>query len=106
MSRARRHAHREMRKYLKQFPYATPEEIAALRQWVNEGNSPYENGDGVYDDSCHTMDFINTLRFWDDMYRESLEDPEGFAERYLSSNNAADNTPTDFQEPRDDNLPF
>ena len=52
------------------------------------------------------MDFINTLRFWDGMYQEWLEDPESFTERYLSSNNAADNTPTDFQEPRDDNLPF
>ena len=106
MSRAYRRAHREMRKYLRQFPDATAEEIAALRQWVKDGNSPYENGDGIYDDSCHTMDFINTLRFWDSMYQEWLEDPECFAERYLSSNNAADNTPTDFQEPRNDNLPF
>ena len=69
-----------MRKYLKQFPDATAEEIAALRQWVKDGNSPYENGDGVYDDSCRTMDFINTLRFWDGMYQEWLEDPESFAE--------------------------
>ena len=67
-----------MRKYLKQFPDATAEEIAALRQWVKDGNSPYENGDGVYDDSCHTMDFINTLRFWDGMYQEWMEAPEGF----------------------------
>jgi len=95
-----------MRKYLKQFPDATAEEIAALRQWVKDGNSPYENGDGVYDGSCHTMDFINTLRFWDGMYQEWLEGPESFAECYLSSNNGADNTPTDFQEPRNDNLPF
>ena len=50
--------------------------------------------------------FLNTLRFWDGMYQEWLEDPESFAERYLPSNNAADNTPTDFQEPRDDSLPF
>ena len=99
MSRAYRRAHREMRKYLKQFPDATAEEIAALRQWVKDGNSPDENGDGVYDDSCHTMDFINTLRFWDGMYQEWLEDPESFAERYLSSNYAADNTLNDFQEP-------
>ena len=40
------------------------------------------------------------------MYQEWLEDPKSFAERYLSSNNAADNTSTDFQESRDDNLPF
>ena len=106
MSRASRRAHREMLKYLKQFPDATAEEIAALRQWVNEDNSPYENSDGVYNDSCHTMDFINTLRFWDSMYREWLEDPKDFTKRYLSSGDETDNTPTDFQEPRDDNLPF
>ena len=46
------------------------------------------------------------LRFWDGMYQEWLENPESFAERYLSSNNAANNTPTDFQEPRNDNLPL
>ena len=73
---------------------------------MKDGSSPYENGDGIYDDSCRTMDFINTLRFWDSMYQEWLENPESFAERYLSSNNAVDNTPTDFQEPRNDNLPF
>ena len=36
MSRAYRRAHREMRKYLRQFPDATAEEIAALRQWVKD----------------------------------------------------------------------
>ena len=95
-----------MRKYLKQFPDATAEEIAALRQWVKDGNSPYENGDGVCDDSCHTMDFINTLRFWDSMYQEWLEVPEGSANRYLSSNDETNNTQTDFEKPKDDGLPF
>ena len=106
MSRAYRRAHREMRKYLKQFPDATAEEIAALRQWVKDGNSPYENGDGVYDDSCHTMDFINALRFWDGMYQEWLEDSESFAERYLSSGDETNNNPTDFEESYGDDLPF
>ena len=76
MNSAYRCAHREMWAYLKHFPDATAEEIAALRQWVKGGNSPYENGNGVYDDSYHTMDFISALRFWDDMYQEWLEDPK------------------------------
>ena len=103
MNSAYRRAHREMWAYLKHFPDATAEEIAALRQWVKDGNSPYENGDGVYDDSCHTMDFINALRFWDDMYQEWLEDPEGFTERRLSFQ---DESPTDFKKPNDESLPF
>ena len=106
MSRTCRRAHREMWAYLKHFPDATAEEIADLRRWVKEGNSPYENGNGVYDDSCHIMDFISALRFCDGMYREWLEDPEGFAERYLPSNDETGNTLTDFEEPKDDNLPF
>lgn len=89
--------------YLKRFPDATAEEIAALRQWVKDGNSPYENGDGVYDDSCHTMDFINALRFWDNMYQVWLEAPEGFTERRLSFQ---DENPTDIKKPKDDNLLF
>ena len=68
----------QLREYLRGFSDATSEEIAAVREWVKEGNSPYENGDGVYDDNCHPMDFINTMRFWDGMYQEWLEDPEGF----------------------------
>ena len=89
--------------YLKHFPDATAEEIAALRQWVKGGNNPYENGNGVYNDSCRLMDFINALRFWDDMYQEWLEDPEGFTERRLSFQ---DENPTDFKKPKDDSLPF
>ena len=95
-----------MRKYLRQFPDATAEEIAALRQWVKDGNSPYENGDGIYDDSCHTMDFINTLRFWDSMYQEWLENPECFAERYLSSNNAAEILRPTFRNPGTTTCPY
>ena len=106
MSRAYRRAHRVMRAYLKQFPDATAEEIAALRRWVRQGNSPYENGDGVCDDSCHTMDFISTMRFWDGMYQEWLDDPEGFAEHYLSTDDTTDNGMTDFSDTDADTLSF
>ena len=78
MSWEYRRAHREMWAYLKRFPDATAWEISALRDWVKDGNSPYENGDGVCDDNCHPLDFINTIRFWDGMRQEWLEDPEAF----------------------------
>ena len=64
--------------YLKRFPDATAWEISALRDWVKEGNSPYENGDYVWDEKGHPLDFINTMRFWDGLRQEWLEDPEAF----------------------------
>ena len=95
----------QLKEYLRGFPDATSEEIAAVREWVKDGNSPYENGDGVCGDNCYPLDFINTMRFWDGMYQEWLEDPEGFTERYLSSNE--DNTTTVFGDPNSpDALPF
>lgn len=104
MSREYRRVHKEMWAYLKRFPDATAWEISALRDWVKDGNSPYENGDGVCDDNCHPLDFINTMRFWDGMRQEWLEDPVGFAKRYLSSNDA--DTTTNFGEPHEEGLPF
>ena len=89
--------------YLKHFPDATAEEISELRKWVKDGNSPYENGDDVCDDRCHPMDFINTMRFWDGMRQEWLEDTEGFTKRYLSS---YENAATDAEGPHEEGMPF
>ena len=60
----------DMRSYLKQFPDATPEEKKALRSWVRSGHSPYENGDFIATESGGPMDFINALRFWEDVCHE------------------------------------
>ena len=104
MSKKRRLAHKEMWAYLKSFPDATAEEISTLREWVKDGNSPYENGDNVCDDFCHPMDFINTMRFWNDVYQKWLEDPEGFKEQNLSSND--DSATSDLENPHEEDLPF
>ena len=103
MSRSFRRAYGEMWEYLNRFPDATAEEIAALRQWVKDGNSPYENGDGVCGEAGYEMDYISAMRFWQDAYQEYLKDPEVFTEHWLSS---CDENPTDFEEPLDDNFPF
>ena len=66
----RRQNFRDMRRYLKQFPDATPEEKNALRSWVRSGHSPYENGDYIANESGGPMDFINALRFWEDVRQE------------------------------------
>ena len=66
----RRQNFRDMRIYLKQFPDVTPEEKSALRNWVKSGHSPYENGDYIANESGGPMDFINALRFWEDVRQE------------------------------------
>ena len=57
------------------------EERKLLHEWVKNGNSPYENGDYVCDDNCQPMDFVNTLRFWEEMneYNDSLTEEENRA---------------------------
>ena len=74
----RRKNQRDMRSYLKRFPDATPDEKAALRSWVQAGNSPYENDAYVVTESCAPMDFISAQRFLEEEYQEYLKDPEGY----------------------------
>ena len=69
---------REMTRYLKDFPDATPDEIRDLRRWVRSGHSPYENGDFISTESGGPMDFIRARRFLEDEYQEYLKDPEGY----------------------------
>ena len=47
-----------------------------LVDWVYSGHSPYTNGDGVFDDDGWPLDFINTLRGWNEMqeYCDHLDD--------------------------------
>ncbi len=97
----RRENWHNMRIYLKHFPDATPEEKKALRNWVRKGHSPYENGDYIYGESGWPLDFINAMRFQEDLYQEFLNDKEGFLERlheqttdtYSSSNSDDDDLP-------------
>ena len=74
----RRKNQRDMRSYLKRFPDATPDEKAALRNWVRAGNSPYENDSYVVTESGGPMDFISAQRFLEEEYQEYLKDPESY----------------------------
>lgn len=80
----------QLREYLRGFSDATSEEIAAVRDWVKEGNSPYENGDYVCDEKGHPLDFINTMRFWDGLRQEWLEDPEAFMAEHCPEHNSSE----------------
>ena len=77
-SEFRRKNWRAMRSYLKKFPDATPEEKKALRIWVKKGHSPYDNGWYIANESGGPMDFINSLRFLEEEYKEFLKNPEGY----------------------------
>lgn len=46
------------------------EELLALRHWVSEGNSPYENPDGIYNEAGMTCDFIAASRIIDAAFDE------------------------------------
>ena len=103
MKRRLKDVRREARVFLKRYPDATSDEIDALYEWMQDGHSPYENGDSVYDDNCYPMDFIGTMRFWDSMYREWLEDPEGFmAEHCLDTASSEELHPEGWMNPGTD----
>jgi transposase len=48
----------------------TDDELLALRHWVSEGNSPFENPDGIYNDSGLPCDFIAASRILDEAFYE------------------------------------
>lgn len=52
---------RELKEYLKTTK-TTPDERRALRGWVKEGNSVYENGT--------EMSFLDDYRYWDEIFEE------------------------------------
>lgn len=89
----------ELHRYKREIPSITYEEWDMLVDWVKEGNSPYTNGDGVYGDDGWPLDFINTLRFWEDM----REDFESDSESEPVDTNTED---PDFIENPDNEKPF
>jgi len=69
---------KELKEYEMTFTDMTREEKHLLHMWVRNGNSPYDNGDYVCDDSGYPMDYVSTLRFWADIqeYYDSLSEEE------------------------------
>ena len=52
----------------------TNDELLALRHWVSEGNSPFKNPDGIYNDAGLSCDFIAASRLLDEAFADS--DPQ------------------------------
>jgi hypothetical protein len=57
----------ELHRYKREIGHMTKEEWNLLVEWVYSGHSPYTNNDGVFDDDCWPLDFISTLRSWNEM---------------------------------------
>ena len=66
----------ELHRYKREIGHITKEEWNLLVDWIYSDHSPYTNGDGVFDDDGWPLDFINTLRSWNEMpeYCDSLDD--------------------------------
>ena len=52
----------EMRRYLRTVPDATPDEIAELKAWVDQGNDPFSNPFLIADSSGWQLPFIHGIR--------------------------------------------
>ena len=59
--------------YCLSFDDITDVEMQNLEDWINEGNSVFENPYSISDDSGRPMDFINACRFNTAMYEEHLK---------------------------------
>ena len=103
----------ELHRYKREIGHMTKEEWNMLADWVYSGHSPYTNGDDVFDDDGWPLDFISTLRSWnemqeycdcvnDDEHRESEEATQSFAS--IPDRNKFDDFPDDFLKTTD--LPF
>ena len=58
--------------YLRTIEDITKDEIHDLHEWVEDGNSVYDNPYLIYDSSGRPMDFINACRFNAIMYDDFL----------------------------------
>ena len=63
----------ELHRYNREIGHMTREEWNLLVDWVYSGHSPYMNGNGVFDDDGWPLDYINTLRSWNEQ-QDRFED--------------------------------
>ena len=66
----REYLRKELKKYEAEFDDMTVTEKDALYKWVSAGGSPYDNGDYVCYEGGYPVDFVSTLRMWEEMAKE------------------------------------
>lgn len=95
---------KDVKACLSKHPDATLAEKKVLREWVDEGGSPWDNPYCLYNEKGEPMDFIEGSRTGAELELEH----EGNLANFLSQLVAAEDAPT-FVEPEFDpwgNLPF
>ena len=85
----------ELHRYKREIGHMTKEEWCLLVDWVYSGHSPYTNGDGVFDDDGWPLDFINTLRGWEEMQEYCDSENEDVSKAF---NDLPDGSDIDFPE--------
>ena len=77
----------EIWRYLRTVPDATPDEIAELKAWVEQGNDPYSNPSHVADNCGWEMPFIHGIRaeqgYIEAVQAGLIDPPETYAESDL-----------------------
>ncbi len=96
----------ELHRYKREIGRMSKEEWNLLVDWVYSGHSPYTNGDGVFDDDGWPLDFINTLRGWNEMQEDNDCIAEEGYQRHadIPDGDVFDDFPEDFLNATD--LPF
>jgi len=67
---------RQLRAYLKSIGSLSYTEKNELKEWVDDGNSVYDNPYDLYDENGHPLDFITARRIFFDIW-ENLSDSHG-----------------------------
>jgi len=62
----------DVQKYLTMSSDITKEEKKELLAWIKDGNTPYSNDRGVFDESDHLLDFIGAIRAKSEYCEEQL----------------------------------
>jgi len=68
----------ELKTYEETMPMTLPER-KELRKWVAAGHSVYDNPDYIYGEDGYPMDYINAIRFSEEMYEELIKQKQSAA---------------------------
>jgi hypothetical protein len=68
----------ELKMYEESVPM-TLSERKELRKWVVAGHSAYDNPDYIYREDGHPMNYINTIRFYNEMCEEFIQQKQSTA---------------------------
>jgi hypothetical protein len=78
---------KELKTYEESVPM-TLSERKELRKWVAAGHSVYDNPDYISGEDGHPMDYINAIRFSNEMYKEYIQQKQSECGMEISPGNS------------------